>query len=141
MHPRDWRKFLEIGAGKEIACAQLLPDEVLAHLEPLSDKLFIGHDAAMKSVTKHRLDVEHFSLIFDTVERGMTLADRDRHVTFLHETELGWFQVTVKCALASRRLYVATFYQTRERDVRSKRRRYPLLRDEKRAAGAARITW
>lgn len=141
MHPRDWQQFLKIGAGREIACAQLLSDEVLTHLEPASDKLFIGHDAALKAVTKHHLAAEHFPLIFDTVERGMALADKDRHVTFLHETELGWFQVTVKCALASRRLYVATFYRTRERDVRSKRRRFLLLRDEKRAAGAARITW
>ena len=134
MYPRDWQKFLEIGAGKDIACAQLLSDEVLEHLDPLSDKLFIGHDTALKAVSKHRLGPEHFPLIFDTVERGMALADRDRHVTFLHETDLGWFQVTVKCALASRRLYVATFYQTRERDVQSKRRRFRLLRDEKRAA-------
>lgn len=141
MHPRDWRMFLEIGAGREIACAQLLSDEVLLHLEPASDMLFIGHDAAIKAVTKHRLEPDHFPIIFDTVERGMALADRERHVTFLHESEFGWFQVTIKCALASRRLYVATFYQTRERDVRSKRRRFRLLRDEKRAAGAARITW
>ncbi len=133
MYPRDWALFLQHGQGKEIACAQLMSPEIVDHLGAASDTLYIGHECAMKAVGKHGLSPEHFALIFDTVEFGMALDDRPRHVTFLHQTALGWFQVTIKRAEVSRRLYVATFYKTNLKEVTRKRGRYPVIRHEKRA--------
>ena len=128
MYPRDWKLFLETGAGKEIAIAQL-SRKMTAHLGASSEKVYLHHDYAVKAVVKHRLGPEHFPLIFDTVEYGRALADRDAHITFLHDSALGWFQVTVKRAMESRRIYVATFYKTNVVEVARKTKRYPLLRE------------
>jgi len=127
MYPRDWKLFLEAGHGKEIAIAQL-SRAMTIHLGASSERVYLHHDYARKAVEKHRLGPEHFPLIFDTVEYGRALADREAHITFLHETALGWFQVTVKRAMESRRIYVATFYRTSAAEVVRKTKRYPLLR-------------
>ena len=127
MYPRDWRLFLEQGQGKEIAIAQLSA-AMTAHLGALSNKVFLHHDYAMKAVVKHNLGPDHFPLIFDAVDNGRALADREAHITFLHHTSLGWFQVTVKRATESKRIYVATFYKTNLVEVTRKTRRHVVLR-------------
>ena len=103
MYPRDWKLFLEQGADKEIAVAQV-DDSVVNHLQATSEKVFIRHDYAQKAITQHDLRISDLVSIFDVVEYGRVLADKERHVTFMHLTNRGWFQLSVKCAQLSRRL-------------------------------------
>ena len=124
MKLRDWLGFLEQGAGKEIAIAQL-PKAIMRHLGAKSDHVFLHHDYAVKAVERHKTWPAHFSYIFDAIEFGTPLADRPLHVTFLWLSPDGWFQVTVKRAFESRRVYVATFYKTNAREARRKMRKYP----------------
>lgn len=130
MYPHDWRLFIEEGAGKEIAFAPVSL-EIASHLGAPSTQVWIHHDYALKAVQKHRLEPRHFSLIFETLEYGRVLDDKPRHATFLHLTEDGWLQVTIKRAEDSLRLYVATVYKTNAKEVARKSRRYPLLRGDK----------
>jgi hypothetical protein len=130
MYPHDWKRFLAEGAGNEIAIAQL-STEMTDHLGALSNRVFYHHDYVMKAVNKHGMLVEHFPLVFDTVERGKALADRAAHITFLHFDEAfnRWFQVTVKRAFETKRIYVQTFYKTNVREVTRKVKRFPVLRE------------
>lgn len=130
MYPRDWDMFLNMGGGREIAIAQL-PGDVVRYLDAWSDKVFLHHDYARKAVVRHGLTVACFPYLFDTIEFGRGLADRPRHVTFFHRTPLGYFQVTVKRAEVSRRLYVSTFYKTNKGEVERKTKKYPVIRQEK----------
>jgi hypothetical protein len=128
MNRRDWVGFLKQGAGKEIAIAQL-PAAMMNHLGATSNFVYLHHDYALKAVTKHGVDPEHFSLIFDTIDYGRAIADRDLHITFLWDTfPLGWFQVTVKRAFESRRVYISTFYKTNKREALRKLRKYKNLK-------------
>lgn len=127
MHARDWKQFLTQGAGKEIAIAQISP-ALVAHLGASSDKVFYRHDYAMKAFEKHTLKYTDFALLFDVVEFGEAFADRAHHVLFIHRTPRGWFQVAVKCAQDTKRLYVATFYKTNQGEVDRKKRHVIQLR-------------
>lgn len=125
---RDWLGFLEQGAGKEIAIAQT-SKAVTRHLGATSDRVFLHHAYAVKAVQKHKIWPAQFSLIFDTIEFGTPLADRALHVTFIWNSRIdGWFQVTVKRAFETRRVYVCTFYKLRERDALKRISRYPVVR-------------
>lgn len=125
MYLRDWIMFLEKGAGKEIPVAQL-PKAIVRHLGAASHFAYLHHDYATKAVTKHNIKPDQFNLIFDTIEKGIPIADRALHVTFLYEAARSkWFQVTVKRAYHSRRIYIATFYKTNEREARRKLKKYP----------------
>jgi len=132
MYPRDWKLFLEKGSGREMAIAQVT-SEIVSHLNAISEKVYIHHDYARKAIDRHGLKVSDFMFIFDIIEDGRALADRERHVTFMHLTPRGWFQVSVKRAEASGRLYIATFYKTNLLEVRRKTKKYQVLRNEKRA--------
>jgi hypothetical protein len=130
MHPKDWKKFLEKGHGKEIAIAQL-SQEMAGHLEASSRDVIVHHDYVLKAIEKHGMVVEQFPMIFETVDFGKALADKPKHITFLHydKTEWNsWFQVTVKRATETRKIYVCTFYKQKEKEVRRKLKKYPLLR-------------
>lgn len=128
MNLRDWLGFLEQGEGKEIPIAQL-SKAITSHLGAKSTFVYFHHAYAVKAVEKHNIAPIEFSLIFDTIEFGVPLADRLLHVTFVWKAPTEeWFQVTVKRAFESRRVYVSTFYKLRERDARSKLRRYPAFR-------------
>jgi hypothetical protein len=125
MNVRDWLGFLKQGAGKEIAIAQL-PKAIARHLGATSNFVYLHHAYAVKAVDKHQITPEQFPLIFDTIEFGIPIADRALHVTFVwNGGKQGWFQVTVKRAFESRRVYVATFYKTTAAKVASKLKRYP----------------
>ena len=133
MLPRDWQLFLQKGQGKEMAIAQV-SKEIAIFLGAYSDKVFIHHDYAIKAAEKHGVSPEDLCLLFDVVEYGRALADRERHVTFLCQTSRGWFQVTVKRAEASRRLYISTFYKTNRAEADRKSRKYKVIRKDKGAA-------
>lgn len=107
---------------------------MVAHLGAASDKVYYHHDYVLKAVKQHGVTFSDFSLLFDVVEFGRALADRERHILFMHQTARGWFQAAIKRAEASRRLYVATFYKTNIIEVNRKTKRYPLLRKDKWAA-------
>ena len=130
MYPRDWHRFIAEGAGNEIAIAQLSL-EMTAHLGASSTHVYYHHDYILKAIQKHGMEIQHFPLVFDTVERGKALADRDAHITFLHfdESFNRWFQVTVKRAFESRRIYVQTFYKTNVREVTRKVKKFTILRE------------
>ncbi len=129
MREKDWQGFLNRGAGREIAVAQLAP-ALVSHLGAADDKVYLHHDYAAKAVNKHGLSAMHFPLIFDTIDFGIAVADRDRHLSFFYfdkETNLGWFQVTVKLALTGK-LYVATFYKQRQAEVARRLKLYRAIR-------------
>jgi hypothetical protein len=128
MNVRDWHGFLQQGAGKEIAIAQLSLT-MTNHLGALSDRVYLHHDYATKAVEKHKIWVGDLSLIFEAIDYGTAIADRPLHITFLWDSrQKGWFQVTVKRAFESRRVYICTFYKTSLKEVNRKVKRYPVLR-------------
>ncbi|MCW5758773.1 MAG: hypothetical protein KIS90_03270 [Phenylobacterium sp.] len=124
MYLRDWLMFLEQGRGKEIAVAQL-SRAITRHLVAANHFVYLHHDYAVKAVAKHGIEPGQFNLIFDTIERGIPLADRALHITFLWQSSVGWFQVTVKRAFHSRRVYICTFYKTNQNEAARKLRKYP----------------
>ena len=128
MYEKDWRQFLAGGAGNEIAIAQV-SQAIVAHLGSESEKVYLHHAYARKSVDKHQLTPASFPLIFDTVERGTAIADRVAHVTFFHkDPDSGkWFQVTIKRSRENDRLYLATFHRVKEREVRRRLRKHSPL--------------
>jgi hypothetical protein len=130
MHPRDWKKFLEVGQDREIAIAQV-SQYYAEYLGASSRNLILHHTYALKAFEKHNTPPEQFPMIFETVDRGVAIADRERHLTFFHldKTEWGsWFQVTIKCAEESKRLYVCTFYKQKEKEVVRKLNKYNIVR-------------
>lgn len=127
MHAKDWKQFLTQGAGKEIAIAQISA-QLVTHLGASSDKVFYRHDYAMKAFNKHNLKTSDFALLFDVVEFGEAFDDRPHHVLFVLLTHRGWFQVAVKCAQDTKRLYVATFYKTNQSEIDRKKKRATQLR-------------
>ena len=126
MHLRDWRLFLEQGSGKEIAVATA-PAEVVSHLQAPSAKVWIHHDYVLKALREHDLPLEAFCHLFDVVDRGVSVADKERHVTFFYESPLGWLHLTIKKALASERLYVCTLYKSNAREVARRVRKFSAL--------------
>jgi hypothetical protein len=132
MNVRDWTMYLAQG-GPDLVIAQL-SREMTDHLGAVSDKVHLGHACAVKSVEKHRLLPAHFPQIFETVDFGRAIADRDRHITFLHFDDhvwKRWFQVTVKRCEERRLIFVSTFHKQTAEGVASKSRRFPVLRREK----------
>ncbi len=129
MHPRDWKRFLEIGEGKEIAIAQLSL-EMTQFLGAKSEKVYLHHTYAVKSAQKHGLTPERFPLIFDVIERGAAISDYPSHVTFFHfdPESQRWYQATVKCPQDSKRVYIVTFHRVNARKVTNRMARYPTLR-------------
>ena len=128
MNVRDWHGFLQQGAGKEIAIAQLSP-AMTSHLGATSDRVYLHHEYAVKAVEKHKIWVGDLALIFETVDYGIAIADRPLHITFLWDSkQKGWFQVTIKRAFDSRRVYVCTFYKTNAKEAARKLKRYQILR-------------
>lgn len=133
MHVRDWEIFLANGSARDLAIAQL-SKEMTDHLGAVSNVVHLGHECALKCVQKHRLLPSHFPVIFETVDFGRALADRDRHITFLHFDSVmwhRWFQVTVKRCNERRLIFVSTFHKQTAESVASKTRRFPVLRREK----------
>ena len=130
MHPRDWRWFLDHGAGRAVCVAQLSRD-LADGLGAADTRVYLEHSYARKAVEKHDLSAVHFPMIFETVDYGTAIADRVRHLTFLHydrnEWE-GWFQVTVKSTPADQRIWIATFYKTNAREVSRKLKRHRVVR-------------
>jgi hypothetical protein len=117
--------FLERGAGREIPVAQL-PKGIVRHLAAANHFVYLHHEYAVKAVAKHGIRPEQFNLIFDTIERGTPLADRPLHITFLLQVGgTSWFQVTVKRAFQTRRVYICTFYKTNSKEARRKLGKYP----------------
>lgn len=130
MTPRDWQLFLASGQEKPIKIAQIAHD-LAAYLGAASNCVHLGHSYAVKAIEKHGLGIEHFPLIFETVDYGIAVADKPGHITFYHEdiiTNLGWHQVTVKCAKADNLLYLSTFYKQRKREVERRLKLYSILR-------------
>jgi len=122
MYPRDWLLFLRDGAGREIPIAQL-PHYLTRHLGASSEKVYLHHTYARKAAEKHQLGPEHFPIIFDAVERGVALDDRPHHVTIFHfDPDLQrWFQVVVKKAQDTGRVYLCTFHRVTQRKVENRR--------------------
>jgi hypothetical protein len=124
---RDWLGFLNQGAGKEIAIAQV-PPAIQIHLGASSNHVFLHHAYAVKAVTKHRVWPGHFSYIFDAIERGIPVPDRHLHVTFLWDSQIdGWFQVTVKRAFETKRIYICTFYKIASKKAAKKIAKYGVI--------------
>ena len=133
MHVRDWKLFLDGQWDKEIAIAQL-SQELTDHLGAISRNVYLHQSYARKAVTKHGLSVEHLPLIFDVVDYGMALDDRPGHVTFLHLDETTWhewFQVSVKCGVGDRRIFLVTFHRSNAAEVARKKRRHKTIRPAK----------
>lgn len=128
MHERDWKLFLRDGGGKEIAIAQL-PARYVGHLGALSDKVYIHHTYAMKAAEKHTVAADLFRIIFDAVEYGEAVADRPRHITFFRfdPESQRWFQVSIKCAADTKRLYLATFHRVKARKVVNRTEKFGTL--------------
>lgn len=130
MHVRDWERFYRVGHGSAITIAQL-SQEMADHLGASSRAVTVHHDVLRKAVEKHSLTPAHFPMIFETVDLGRALADRDKHVTFFYFEEYvfgRWFQVTVKCGGEARRLFVATFHKQKAEEVARKTRKFVVLR-------------
>lgn len=127
MLERDWRLFLLKGAGKEPAIAQVAQD-IADHLGAASRSVHLHHEYALKATVKHGVRPADLSLIWDTIDRGVAIADRPLHVTFYMREGSGYWQVTIKRAFETRRLYVATFYRLRASDAERKLRRGLKLR-------------
>jgi len=128
MHVRDWKYFLEHGSRKPIGIAQVSA-EMASLLGASSNVVYLHHDYARKSVQKHRLSADHFPMIFETVDYGTAITDRDGRITFLHYADGHWFQVTVKCAPKDGHIYVVTFYKQRSNEVARKKRHHTILRE------------
>jgi hypothetical protein len=118
VYPRDWQLFLKDGAGKEIAIAQL-PAHLVSYIGASSEKVYLHHSYAKKAAEKHQLAPEHFPIIFDAVERGLVVEDRERHLTFFHldPESKRWFQITIKKAADTARVYLCTFHRVTQRKV------------------------
>lgn len=132
MSPRDWQWFLDHGEGRTLWVAQVAPD-LAEMLGAASNRVSLGHSYAVKAAEKHRLTAAHFPMVFETIDYGYALADRERHMTFLHFDRAdweGWFQVTIKRAMDDRALYVTTFYKTNAKEVQRKLRKYPVVRNK-----------
>jgi hypothetical protein len=128
MYERDWREFLLKGHGREPAIAQVSP-QIVAHLGAASHFVHLHHAYALKATIKHAMHPRELALIWDTIERGVAIADRPGHVTFYMRHAGGqWLQVTVKCAADTRRMYVSTFYKLRGKDAERKLKRGEALR-------------
>ena len=133
MYTHDWERYLKEGGAAEIGVAQLSP-ELTAHLGASSRTVYLGHEYAVKSATKHRVPPEHFPVIFDTVEFGTALADRPAQITFIHRDQLyagRWFQVSVKCCFEQRHIFIKTFHRLRDRDMERLLRSHPVIRAAK----------
>ncbi len=126
MYERDWKQFLEKGAGAEIAIAQI-PHAHVKYLGANSEKLYLHHTYAMKAAEKHGLSHSDFALIFEAVEYGEAISDRPKHITYFFQSERRWYQVTIKCSGDTRKLYLATFHRIKERKVTNRKRNYPLV--------------
>ncbi|WP_340646008.1 hypothetical protein [Phenylobacterium sp.] len=73
-------------------------------------------------------------MLDETIDQGAVVRDGDQHLVFLHFDEYvwnKWFRVTVKRCNERRLLFVVTFHKTEWPQVRSKMRRFPVLRDLK----------
>lgn len=130
MHVRDWRYFLERGQGKEIEIAQL-SDQMTAHLGASSKNVILAHEYAVKAAIRHRMPAEQFPMIFETVDHGIALADRELHITFLYHDKVEWdrwFQVVVKRSFETKRIYISTFYKTKPTEVARKLKLHPIIR-------------
>lgn len=130
MHPRDWKKFLQVGQDREIEIAQL-SQGLADHLEASSRNVILHHSYALKAFEKHNTPADQFPMIFETVDRGIPIADRPLHITFFYydKTEWdSWFQVSVKRAEENRRIYLCTFYKQKDIEVQRKLRKYPTIR-------------
>jgi hypothetical protein len=125
--------FLERGGGREVAIAQVSA-EIARYLGATSDKVYLHHDYLVKAIERHGLRITDFMFLFDVVDFGVALADRERHVTFMYLTPRGWFQISIKRALVSGRLYICTFYKTNLIEYRRKTKKYRHLSNDKRAA-------
>ena len=123
MYLRDWKLFLTKGDGNEIAVATA-PERIVAHLDAASPHVYFHHDYMLKAMARHAIKIEWFQYIFDVVERGRSVADKPRHVTFFHLTSVGWFQVTIKVAVTSRRLYLCTFYKINKSEIDRRLRKF-----------------
>ena len=89
MYPHDWRSFLEHGTGRDLWIAQV--DSQLAEkVGAASSRVYLGHACAVKEIEKHDLTPDHFPMIFETLDYGTIIADRDRHLTFLHFDQFEW---------------------------------------------------
>src|SRR5579864_2299456 len=112
MNLRDWRYFLSGKRKEPLAIAQL-SKEMADHLGASSRNVYLGYECARKAVDKHGLLAIHFPVIFEVVDFGAAIADRERHITFLHFDEVvttgRWFQVSVKRGFEDRRIFVTTF--------------------------------
>lgn len=130
MYEHDWQLFLKRGESRAIAVAQVSA-EIREHLSATDNKVRIHHACAMKALLKHDLRASDFEYLFDVVEFGSAIADKERHVTFLHRTERGWFQLTIKRAMDTGRIYICTYYKTKPAEVRRKLAKHPVLRKDK----------
>jgi hypothetical protein len=126
MHERDWQLFLENGSGVEIAVAQLSAAHT-TFLGAASDKLYVHHDYAKKAYVKHGFSFSDFPIIFEAVDYGLAVADRPGHLTFFHNYEGKWYQVSVKCSGDTNRLYLATMHRAKKQKVNNRLRKYPQI--------------
>jgi hypothetical protein len=129
MYPRDWQLFLRDGAGKEIAIAQLSA-ELTRYLGVPSEKVFLHQTYAVKATQKHQLGSEHFPLIFDAIDRGLVVEERPLHLTFFHfdAERQRWFELVIKKAQDTGRVYLCTFHRVSERKVENRKRTKKVIR-------------
>lgn len=108
--------------------AQVAP-HCVAYLGAISDKLYLDPLYARKAAEKHGLSPAHFNVIWAAVENGIAIADRERHVSFylFDEAARRWFQVSIKCASDTKKLYLATFHRITERKVISRQNKFGTL--------------
>lgn len=133
MNVKDWSAFLRKGRPRTLKLAQL-SKELTDAVGAVSNVVHVNHEYAVKCAVDHQLLAAHFPMLDETIDRGMVLRDGNQHLVFFHFDPYvwnRWFRVTIKRCNEREMLWLSTFHKTELAQVRSKKRRLPLLREAK----------
>ncbi len=130
----DWRLYLASDQpGYFEICA--LDPELAAHLSASTMAVFIDRPYANKILKKHNFLVEQLSSMKMTIERGVAIADKDRHVTFFYKNSAKqYFKASIKVTRNLDEIFLCTFHKIRAEEFQRKMRQLankPLLREGK----------
>jgi hypothetical protein len=134
MNVRDWNRFLDRGPpGRIIRLAQL-SDDLTRAVDAASNVVHLEHSYALKFIAKQHVKRPHFPMLDETIDRGAVVRDGAQFLVFLYYDEFvwnRWFRVSVKRCNLHRKFWIHTFHLTTWEQVRSKMRRFPVLRELK----------
>lgn len=133
MTEEEWHRFVW-GCDPQIATIGELPRDLCKAIGSGSPIIRMHHYYALKCAHKHGLDTGQMLMLPITLAMGRCIQDRPRNLTFFHfdpHIYGSWFHASLKTDKNGNEIWLMTFHESDNAEVKRKCKKAKLVRPEK----------